>query len=158
MISTPGEGSKVVFKNYSAAPVVEMNDGLMTVTVGESCGAGTMDGDDANAGDGSSATRRLLMNYGLPLLLGQVTASALSISSSTMIPGVTLAAAGLLSLSHSSSSTSSSSSSFMVQAQTTAECDAVPIEVEIYLDATSDEIVMRNSQSGDFEVCPPEST
>ena len=38
-----------------------------------------------------------------------------------------------------------------------SECEIVPIEVDIYVDTTADEIVMMEAQSGDFEVCPPES-
>lgn len=42
-------------------------------------------------------------------------------------------------------------------AQNAVECQLLPIQVEIYVDATVDELVMRDFQSGDFEVCPPES-
>ena len=38
-----------------------------------------------------------------------------------------------------------------------SECDLVPIEVEIYVDAMADEIVQMEYKTGEFEVCPPES-
>jgi hypothetical protein len=43
------------------------------------------------------------------------------------------------------------------QAQTAVECQLTPITVQVYVGTASDEIVMRESKSGDFEVCPPEA-
>jgi hypothetical protein len=73
------------------------------------------------------------MAMGLPFVFGRSTTGVLG---STLI-GMTLM-------------------SQSVKAQS-SECSIVPIEVEIYVDASSDEIVMRQAKSGDFEVCPPES-
>ena len=53
--------------------------------------------------------------------------------------------------------TSSSTPWVHAQEMVASECEIVPIEVDIYVDATADEIVMMEAQSGDFEVCPPES-
>jgi hypothetical protein len=52
--------------------------------------------------------------------------------------------------------TMSSSSSSAQQADVPA-CEPLSIVVDIYVDTTADDIVMMNSQSGNYEVCPPES-
>jgi hypothetical protein len=52
---------------------------------------------------------------------------------------------------------SSSAPTALAQQDVIAECELVPIEVEIYVDAMVDEIVQMEYQTGEFEMCPPES-
>ena len=89
----------------------------------------------------SSAVRNFL-GLSVPLLVGR----SMGISS-----GVGSALMTTLAL------TSSSTPWVHAQEMVASECEIVPIEVDIYVDSTADEIVMMGAQSGDFEVCPPES-
>jgi hypothetical protein len=43
------------------------------------------------------------------------------------------------------------------EAQTAVECQLTPITVQVYVGTASDEIIMHEAKSGDFEVCPPEA-
>lgn len=132
-ITNTGAGNKIVLKGFEREPIVNINDGVVTISAGEPC-----DPTDGGSGDAPTDTppeeSSAMLAMGLPFLFGRSTASVIGSS--------------LLGLSLMSRST---------HAQTTAECQIAPIEVEIYVDATADEIVMRESQSGNFETCPPES-
>ena len=111
--------------------MLSQTNGKLVVSAGDSCTAPVDTGSGA-----SSLTTAAAM--GVPLLFG----------GAARMPAVTMVAAaatGLL------------STLPQANAQTVSECETATIEVEIYLDTTADEIVMREAQSGDFEVCPPES-
>lgn len=114
-----------MLKEFDREPIVNVNDGVISVSAGATC-------EDSTAAPMDSAA---MLAVGLPFLFGHSTAGV--IGSSLM---------GLALMGRSSN------------AQSTSECEIVPIEVDIYVDAMADEIVMRDAQSGDFEVCPPEST
>ena len=122
-------GNKVVLKGYTKKPTITTTDSKVIVAAGDDCNP------EEPTDDGSSAFSNLATMAGLsiPFLMG-----------GAKIPAATIAAAGLM--------------AGMPAAQGQAvECASTAIEVEIYLDSTADEIVMRNAQSGDFETCPPES-
>jgi hypothetical protein len=127
-----GIGNKIVLKGYGKMPMIETAVGQVTVTAGEACDSVAQPPADETT---SSASK--LLGFALPFLLGTTSGGIGS--------GLALGLAGGL-LGHA-----------MVDAQTTSECDIVPIEVDIYVDASADEIVMRSVLSGDFEICPPES-
>ncbi|KAL3941693.1 MAG: hypothetical protein SGARI_000515, partial [Bacillariaceae sp.] len=82
------------------------------------------------------------LGWGLTALVGHKNALA----GSTLAMGMTV---GLLS--------SSAPTAMAQQEDVIAECDLVPIEVEIYVDAMADEIVQAQYQTGEFEACPAES-
>jgi hypothetical protein len=126
-----GMGNKIILKGYEKMPVIETEVGQVTVRAGEACDSVTVPEGEAT----SSASK--LLGFALPFLLGTTSGGIGS--------GLAFGLAGGL-LGHA-----------MVDAQTTSECALVPIEVDIYVDATADEIVMRSVQGGDFEICPPES-
>ena len=126
-----GMGNKVILKGYDKMPMIETEFGQVTVSAGEAC-----DSIAKPEGEATSSASKLL-GLALPFLLGT--------SSGGIGSGLAFGLASGL-LGHA-----------IVDAQTTSECDVVPIEVDIYVDATADEIVMRSVQSGDFEICPPES-
>jgi hypothetical protein len=126
-----GMGNKIILKGYRKMPMIATEVGSMMVSAGEPCGDEVKPEGEAT----SSATR--ILRFALPFLLGTTSGGISS--------GLAFGLAGGL-LGHA-----------MVNAQTTAECELAPIEVDIYVDASSDEIVMRSVQSGDFEICPPES-
>jgi hypothetical protein len=125
-----GLGNKIVLKGYEVMPMVASEVGSMTVSAGEAC-----DGAAPNPTSTSSAAR--FLGFALPFLLGTTSGGVGS--------GIALGLAGGM------------LGQAMVDAQTTQECELAPIAVDIYIDASSDEIVMRAAQSGDFEMCPPES-
>jgi len=125
-----------VFSGYKIKPEVSIIDGVMSVVAGDPCETGGGGGSEPGVESESGA---FVKTAGLAVALGM-----------TGVPATTLAAATAF-------------GSFLMNAvptsaQTTVEeCELAPIEVAIYTEVTSDEIVMREAQSGDFEVCPPES-
>jgi hypothetical protein len=123
-------GNKIVLKGFSTEPVVSIVDGVVTVSAGEPCDGTAPTSPTAPTAPTESAA---YMAMGLPFLFGRSAAGVLGSS----LVGMTLLGRG-------------------ASAQTAA-CQIAPIEVDIYVDASSDEIVMREAQSGNFEVCPPES-
>jgi hypothetical protein len=125
-----GLGNKIILKGYERMPVIASEVGSMMVTAGEAC-------EDAVVPTKSTSSATRLLGFALPFLLGSTSGGVGS--------GLAFGLAGGL-LGHA-----------MVDAQSTQECELAPIEVDIYVDASSDEIIMRTVQSGDFEICPPES-
>jgi hypothetical protein len=157
-ITNTGVGNKVVLRGFTRMPeIVEEDGNVLAVKAGEPCsvdggldtGGDVEGGDGGNVGEGagsSSATSSMkqLLTFSMPFLMGR----SIGISG-----GVGSALLTTLAL------TSSSSRSFVhAQSSTvTAECESVPIEVDIYVDSTAADIVMMNSKSGTFEVCPTET-
>lgn len=117
----------MVFKEYTKEPVVQLEGDVLTVTAGEDCGEIIPETED------ESSARAITSIVG--------TAAAL-LSGAGWPVATAFALASQLG---------------MAQAQSTSECQLTPIEVMVYVGAEANEIVMRESQSGDFEVCPPES-
>jgi hypothetical protein len=139
-----GGGNKVVLKGYGKMPMLDYVGNSLSVAAGVGCETSGVDvpGTGTGTEEPSSAATTLnqVIGFTLPFLFG----------SSVRLPTATVAVAmatGLLSASPFASA----------QVSVTTECQLAPINVEIYIDASSDEIVMRNAQSGDFEVCPPET-
>ena len=147
-ISDPGMDSKVIFKNYARMPMLTTNpDGVVSVVAGDACDSlSVVDSDppsDVEEGSASSKVSKVLSVL-LPVALGNMAG----------LPGTLSAGLGLVAF--------GASDLMQVSAQDVGDigveaCDIVPIDVEIYVGTTSDEIVMREFQSGDFETCPPES-
>ena len=134
-----GMGNKIVLKGFERMPMVSTEGTSMTVTAGDFCSTVTTGGETkAPTGTGPTSSATRLLGLTLPLLFGK--------TGTVLGSNIALAmASGFL------------GNALMASAQTTSECELAPIEVNIYVDASSDEIVMRSSQSGDFEICPPES-
>jgi hypothetical protein len=135
-------------RGYKYEPIVSENeDGVLEVSVGEPCdGSGFAPIPDPDAPDlnesSSAASVSKLLGWGLAALVGRNNALA----GSTLAMGMTV---GLLS--------SSAPTVVAQQEDIIAECDLVPIEVEIYVDSMADELVQMEYQTGEFEICPPES-
>jgi hypothetical protein len=137
-----GGGNKVVLKGYGKMPMIDYVGSSLSVAAGVGCETPDVDVPGTDTEDPSSAATTLnqVIGFTLPFLFG----------SSVRLPTATVAVAmatGFLAASPMASA----------QVTTTTECQLAPIDVEIYIDATSNEIVMQNSQSGNFEVCPPET-
>jgi hypothetical protein len=133
-------GNKVVLKGYGKMPMVETVGSTLSVAAGNGCEEETSGGDSPGTEESSATSLNQVIGFTLPFLFG----------TSARLPAATVAVAmatGFLGASPFASA----------QVSVTTECQLAPIDVEIYIDATSDEIVMQNSKSGDFEVCPPES-
>lgn len=142
-ITNSGVGNKVIFKGFSKTPIVGMDDGVLTVSAGENCASDdTLDPPDNPDGEATSSAAKAVNFLGIALsfLSGQ------SAGTSIVSAGAFAFAFSLLEFSQP-----------VLADGTVSECDLDPIEVEIYVDTTADEIVMREAKSGDFEVCPPES-
>jgi hypothetical protein len=133
-------GNKVVLKGYGKMPMVETVGRVLSVAAGNGCEE-TKEVDSPGTDESSASSMNQVFGFTLPLLFG---ASA-RLPTATVV--VAMAATGFLGASPFASA----------QVTVTTECQLTPIDVDIYIDATSDEIVMQNSKSGDFEVCPPES-
>jgi len=114
--------------------MIEVFDGTMSITAGESCIEAPIVETPVETETASSATK--LLQYA-PLFFGMryggVTGS-LSIVLTAAFMGKTVMADTVVSA-----------------------CDLVPIEVEIYVDITANELVMQEVKSGDYDVCPPET-
>jgi hypothetical protein len=148
-----GVGNKIVFRGYKYDPVIaEGADGVLQVSAGEPCEEveDPMEGDNMNPPlnpdpgtppGGESAGAAQYLGWGLAsMLMG--TRSALA--GSTLALGMTV---GML----------SSAPMAMAQNDVVSECDLAPIEVEIYVDTMSGELVQMEYKTGDYEVCPTES-
>jgi hypothetical protein len=133
-------GNKVVFKNFERTPIVSDEGGVLEVSVGMSC--------DPDAPDNSFKTNAPSAGNSV----GHALAFAIPVAlSATGVPAFAAAALGLASL-------GAIGKIPFAEAQVGVEaCNLVPIEVEIYVDATVNSLVMQGAQSGDFEACPPES-
>lgn len=138
-----GTGNKVVLKNYKRMPMVTDEGGVIAISAGDSCE--DLGPDDVKTVAPSSGNA-----------IGHALAFAIPVAlSATGIPGYAAAALGFLSLGAIGKFPLTEAQPGFVD-ETTA-CNLVPIEVEIYVDASVNELVMRGAQSGDFEACPPES-
>jgi hypothetical protein len=124
-------GNKVIFKSFTRMPVVKEVDGILSVTAGDSC-AGTA------AGTSAASMLTSSLGFAVPMLCGL----GAGLSATTVATAAALG--GFL----------ANAPSALAQ---TAECEIVPIEVEIYTNTTSDEIVMLEVKGGDYDECPPES-
>jgi hypothetical protein len=154
-----GVGNKVILSGYDYEPVVAMSEDGMVVRVsaGTPCGLtgpgdqpdGTTesgdDTEDPTTGGGeeesSSSSATKLLSFGIPMVLGgQKTGLVSAMTAFTML---------------------SLSSSFLPQVvgqDIVSECELVPIEVEIYVDALADDIVNAAYKTGsEYEACPPET-
>jgi hypothetical protein len=129
-----GVGNKIVLKNYANQPVITETATSIEIAQGEGCGGGTGGSTDPSEDPPSAATRALA--FGIPMLFGNMMGFS---------PMATAVAAGF---------TAFAPTAF---AQTTAECQSVPIEVEIYVDAMVEEIVNKMYQAGEYNPCPAES-
>lgn len=107
-----------------------MSEGTLVVTAGDPC-----DPESEPSVSISSATRKF-MGFGLPFL-GAVKYGGFGTAALTM---------GFLMATPTS-----------VSAQSTSDCQVIPIDVEIYIDATVEEIVNKQYKAGEYEVCPRES-
>lgn len=132
-----GEGNKIVLRGYSREPIVEEEGEYLSIRAGEPCGGSSVtdNGDSTSSvdspnggGDGSTSTTgdsgatassaTKLAGFGLPLLFGGRSGSVGVVGSS------------LLAMAFSTTMMSP-----MVSGQdiTTAECEIVPIEVDIFV-------------------------
>lgn len=128
-------GNKVVLKGFDSTPIIEEIDGSLVVKPGDPCGKAAPPGNETETEESMAA---MATTFGLSFLFGR--------HGYIGALGTTL-----LLTSFMGSST--------VSAQDAVECQLLPIEVEIYVDSLPvNEQVMKDFQSGDFEVCPPEST
>jgi hypothetical protein len=136
-----GAGNKVVLKGYGKMPMIDYFGSSLSVAAGVGCEGVDVPGtEDIEEPSSAATTLNQVIGVTLPFLFG----------SSLHLPTAAVAVAmatGFLSACPFASA----------QVSVTTECQLAPIDVEIYIDATSDEIVMQNAKSGDFEVCPPET-
>ena len=127
-------GNKIVLKGYSVQPVVTETDSTIEIAQGEPCGEG--DGTDR----APSAATRMATAFGFPMfvtMMGTTTSPKMGAVAATAVTAAWMAPSAW--------------------AQTTAECSSVPIEVEIYVDATVEEVVNKMYNAGEFDPCPAES-
>jgi hypothetical protein len=140
-MTSTGESNKVVLRGFSREPMVVMEGGVLTVSAGEPCDGSAPTADDSagvpTTGTSSASAAFAFLNFGLPIFLGRGVSSGVG---SALLTTLALSA-----------------SAPFAGAQETAACESVPIEVDIYVGGAANELVMREAQSGDFEVCPPES-
>jgi hypothetical protein len=137
--------NKVVFKNYDRELMLEVRGSVLSVTAGALCDEGSPPGGvdpSEDPSEGSSARAGLASS-----VVGFAAPFALGLSMGLPVPLAVAASTvgGLL------------NNVPRAEAQFTSECDLVLIEVDIYVGDMANEIVMREAQSGNFEVCPPES-
>ena len=133
-ISNPGIENKVVLKSYSKDPVLSVEDDVLIITAGDDCDGVVVEpiGEPVEVEDSSAARGMVpLIAAAIPLVAGAGWPAVVAAAFATQFT--------------------------MTQAQTALECQLTPIEVMVYVGSEADEIVMREAQSGDFEVCPPES-
>jgi hypothetical protein len=132
----------VVLKGYGKKPILFYAGTSLSVAAGVGCETSGVDVPDTDTEEPSSAATTLNQVIGitLPFLFG----SSLHLPTATVAVAMATGFLGAIPFASAQSSV-------------TTFCQLAPIDVEIYIDATSDEIVMQNSKSGDFEVCPPES-
>lgn len=147
-----GGGNKIVLKNYKRVPMVSNQGDFIAITAGDSC-------EDVQGPDDAKTIAPSGGNT-----LGHALALAIPVAlTATGIPGYASAALGFLSLGSigrfplAVAQTDSLKPLDDFVDESTA-CNQVPITVDIYVDETVNELVMRDAQSGDFEICPPEST
>lgn len=155
MTSRLGEGNKIVLRGFSRSPIFDMADGVLSITAGEPCeetgegGDPTVPAPSEPAPTSPGAPSPSSSANSFQNLLGASFVSFF-MGRSTLTASTVLGSAVLMAL--------SSGSPMMAGAQEASNgCDLEPIEVEIYLESNPNSIVMRQVQSGDFEVCPPES-
>lgn len=148
-----GVGNKVVLKGFAVEPVVEVADGVVTVTAGEPCEdlvsitksepeekSPIVDGEtEFEFPSAAAGGMKQFLGFSLPFLVGR----------SSMTTGAALFTTLAL----------TSSSAPFVGAQEAA-CDLAPIEVDIFMDteATPSDMVAMEAQTGQYNMCPPEST
>ena len=122
-----GQGNKIVLKNFSREPVVVETATYIEIKQGDPCDADT---------DAPPSAANQALAFGIPFVMGQV----LGLPTTAVAFTAGMAAFG-----------------WGVQAQATSECASVPIEVEIYVEATVEEVVNKMYNAGTYEDCPPES-
>lgn len=139
-----GVGNKIVLRGYEYEPIIsEADDGVLAISTGDPCdGAPPLipDPDSPNTDESSTAASTYL-GWGLASMF---LSSRSALAGSTLALGMTV---GFL----------SSAPTALAEQSTISECDLAPIEVEIYVDTMASEIVQMEYQTGDFEICPPES-
>lgn len=147
----PGEGSYIKFHHYTAQPMITLDGTVLTVKAGEACEHSGSTGAPATVSPTMSPTKKVkdpepagsgsfqkMAAFSIPLLFGanaKLPAAALAAIVASGI-GLPLATA---------------------QDVSVTSCDTATIEVDIYIGESIDQLVMAESQSGDFEICPPES-
>jgi hypothetical protein len=148
----PGEGSYIKFFNYTAQPMVTLEGNVLTIKAGEACttSGGPIQETEATAVPSMAPTKKVkdstagsgafqkMAAISIPLLFG----------ANAKLPAATLAAV-----------VASGIGLPLATAQdvSVTSCETATIEVEIYVGESIDELVMAEAQSGDFEICPPES-
>lgn len=129
-----GAGNKVVLSGYDVKPEVEVVGDVITVSAGDPCVP-----DSGDPPPDSSAIKQFL-GLSVPLVFGHFAGPGSALVSTLAF--VTFSAG-------------------FAQAQT-AECELVPIEVEIFVDSTGDgdpsDLIAMEMQTGQYNPCPPEST
>lgn len=139
-----------MLKGFLVEPIIEVVDGVVTVTAGEPCDGTvsiTKNAEDSEEGktilDGestfASSAMTQFLGFSVPFLFGR---SA----------GVGSALFTVLAM--------TSSVSPWAIAQDVSECGLVPIEVDIFMDTADDPsaTIAMETQTGQFNTCPPEST
>eukprot|EP00934_Nitzschia_sp_Nitz4_P000700 Nitzschia sp. Nitz4//scaffold21_size171442//127911//130441//NITZ4_002182-RA/size171442-augustus-gene-0.207-mRNA-1//-1//CDS//3329542474//700//frame0 len=137
-----GVGNKIILKNYEYEPVIQEGlDGSLQISLGEPCDTDSETGSPTGSpteGDNSSAASYL--GWGLAsMFMGQKSA----------IAGSTLALAMAVGF--------MSSAPVAMADDVISSCELAPIEVEIYIDASSEEIVSIDQKAGQYMECPPET-
>lgn len=129
-------GNKIVLKNFEREPVVVETETSIEIKQGDPCKDEGTPTDPSEPTDPSPSAASRALAFGIPLAMGQI--FGLPTTAMALTAGV--AAFGL-----------------GAQAQNTAECSSVPIEVDIYVDATVEEIVNKMYKAGEYNECPAES-
>ena len=165
-----GMGNKIVLSGYDYDPVIEesLSDGIIQVSTGEACGlvtppgggestdAEVLDADISGASSQSFAPTSSLAKYlGWGMAAGLAGLNGGGQSSQLALSAVVLSAPLL---------SSPSSAGVMAQDIISTECELAPIEVEIFVDTDvpivdmdAESQINMEYQTGEFEVCPPES-
>lgn len=131
-------------------PIVEEKEGgVLSVSAGDLCE--TVPSEGTKEPDSSTTSFTTALALALPVLVGR----------NSGLSGYTVAGLGLATWGAFSSPSFAQAQALDGGGSDAVDaCDVVPIDVEIYVAATSassDELVMREYNSGDFEICPPES-
>ena len=151
-ITNTGVGNKIVLKGFLVEPIIEVVDGVVTVTAGEPC-----DG----AVEITKTTEDSEENKG-PVLDGETAfaSSAVTQFLGMSVPFLYGRSAGVGSTLFTVLALTSSVSPLAFAQNVVSECDLVPIEVDIFMDTSDDAsaTVAMETQTGQFNTCPPEST
>lgn len=162
-ILNTGVGNKIVLKGFSVEPLVEVDDGAVTITAGDPCDPGTTvverSGTVEEAESPQGAEEKGSLEDELVLLTSGAAGMKHSVALSVpLVVGRVFDASPALSLFTALALTSAFSATG-VAAQDTSSCGLLPIEVDIFVDtADADDIVAMETQTGQYGTCPPEST